>query len=364
MIPGLGSAHASAVDAFINKLCRTPADFRELHQLRHLFTWRFRRGLERLINGTLHRTGRPAVCDVEIGWIDKIPMAEASTLSRRTEIGDAILFCFDESRDKKGNLVTNYARAAILQAKVTDTVGQLAAPTVPVTNSPSSPNELELLSNWPVFELFDTSASSRPSLLGVTVSQSLSRPAPHGWFIAAPGEAPRATSTWPCWWMAGEALNGAACTTTFGHLLVSFLSPPGAGPQVGAPFSSRGLGTPNSLLLSPADWSDLCNHIRKILRRYRAPRSVFNMGPRVYGPVYPRVYSVSHFGAALLHRGPAGLASLQRCAAGISDDVSLRHGSDPFRPIRRGGPIIPYVEEPGMFVVTVRITSLQEGREG
>ena len=121
MFAHLGPPEAARIDRYVNHCCSNPSTYNELNQLHRLFTQRFRRALELLLNRSLQRAGRPAVCDVQLGWIDKIPIARARLLSTGTELGDAVLFAFDERRDLTGRLLAGSARAVILQAKVART---------------------------------------------------------------------------------------------------------------------------------------------------------------------------------------------------------------------------------------------------
>lgn len=357
MIPGLGPKDVRTIDAFLNNRCSNPAKYDELYQLKMLFTARFRRGLERLLNGTLLHSGRPKICDVQIGWIDKIPIAGAPQLSSGTEIGDAVIFSYDRRVDRHGKTASLDARAVILQAKIATQQTQIVAPTVPINYSASTPDELALLSSWPIFDLRATGASKTDLLKGVAVTSSV-RPPPHAWFIAAPGSALGAAAKgWPSWWMAGRALNGDPCTTTLGQLLVAFLAPTRASPNVGFPFTvgfrSAALSTTGGPLGPPTDWSDLCNTIRWILPRYRAPRSKFPLPPGHFGPFNPRSYSIPWYASM----PPSRFHSLMKSAAGQPLNGERRQARDPFRRVRSGGSIVPAEEGPGMFIMSITTTS-------
>lgn len=354
MIPGLGNKSANAIDAFVNKVCANPPDFGELEQLRRLFTWRFRRGLERLLNGSLNRVGLPTVCDVQIGWIDKIPVARSRSLSSGTELGDAVLFAFDERRDLQGNLVNSAARAAILQAKIATLKKQIEAPAVPVGSSTSTPDELALLSAWPIFDLHATGRSKAKLIQGVNIGPSCS-PSPHAWFIAAPGRAPAGSSGWPCWWMAGATASGAACATTLGELIVAFLAPSTSRVQVGFPFKRQLPGT-SAGPSANSDWSDLCNEIWQIAKNYTAPPKLFGPSKNVFGPMHPRIYSIPRWATSFLSAAPSGRVAIIDSAAGLHDGTPLWHKTSPFRPVPLGSPIAPSKKR-GMFIVAITVTS-------
>lgn len=362
MAPPLGHAAANSIDAFLNKHCRGPSDCGELEQLRQLFTWRFRRGLERLLNGTLLGTGRVAVADVRIAWIDKNPIARAPSLTRGTELGDAVIFSIDQKVTANGDPLLVDSRAVILQAKIAKTAAQITQPSVPINQSTSTPNELHLLSNWPVFDLRAAGRSKGDLLTGVDIAPS-SLPSPHAWFIAAPGTDPGRSAGWPSWWMAGRALACDPCTTTFGRLLVEFLNPAGSG-RVGHPFVTRppfpkptgqgGTQTP------PPDWSDLCSTIQRLVPRYGAPRNKFRMPKGQFGPTFPRVYSIPRHASAFMQAAPSHRRLVMEYAANPHPRSPRWHYTDPFSPIARGGPVARESDEPGLFVLTITTTSFEE----
>jgi len=345
MFQHLGPFEALRIDRFVNRLCRNPAAYGELNQLHRLFTQPFRRALEMLLNRSLQQDGRPAVCDVRLGWIDKIPIARSASLTRGTELGDAVVFAIDERRDLTGNRLTATAQAVILQAKVARLTSQLSAPSVPIGTGKSSQNELTLLSSWPPFDLHDTSGSRSPCLTNVMVGPT-AIPSREAWFIAAPGHAlsPLTRPSWPSWWMAGEARGSANCTTTIGDLIVNFLAPSPSAPPVGAPFILRPTPLPGGGAATPANWSDLCNEILRILGLYSAP-------PSLFGTSQPRVYSVPTW------------AQLFTCVAASDQAWVTDAASGRLRPHHRYDPPFGYSSFPDwhgegrkFFVVTVTIT--------
>ena len=309
MFAHLGSTDAARIDRYVNRHCKNPKSYGELSQLHRLFTLRFRRALELLLNRSIRREGRPAVCDVQLGWIDKIPIARSPSLSKGTELGDAVLFAFDETRDFTGKLHTSRARAVILQAKVARGASQLGAPSVPIGTGMSSRNELTLLSSWPSFNLHETARNASPCLASVTVAPSAAPPA-EAWFIAAPGhELSEATQpSWPCWWMAGDPRPSASCATTIGELLVGFLAPSSSTPTVGTPFTRQMAPSPPGGAATSADWSDLCNEIQRILGRHHAP-------PSLFGPSQPRLHSIPLWAQLFIATHPSGHRSVMDAAA-------------------------------------------------
>lgn len=348
MLSHLNASDVAQIDGYVNHFCSRPANYNELSQLHRLFTRSLRRGLERLLNRASLRGRGGGICDVQLAWIDKIPIARSAGLTRGTELGDAVLFAIEQWRDPTGRLLRGRARAAVLQAKIARDVAQLAAPSVPVGTGISSSNELVLLSNWPSFDLYPTAGSASPSLSGVKVTPT-GAPPPEAWFIAAPGRGlgAGARAAWPCWWMAGQPSRGAACATTLGTMLVDFLLPAMSGATVGAPFVHRD-PAPVGGVATPPDWSDLCNEIRRIAARYHAPPSVFGAGQ-------PRVYSIPFWANQMLAHPSYHEEVLQLAA-----NPSWRYADRPLGPRESGGDGL--IRRGRMAVLSVTVTRI--GDEG
>jgi hypothetical protein len=278
MFNNLDASHVVSINAAVHDLCKNPEEYGELAQLRWLFRKGFRRKLQKLLNQSLVNASEDAVYEVGIGWIDKIPLAKSLVLSNKTELGDAMLFSFEDTRNYQGRLLNRRSRAAILQAKVADNGTQMSNPIVPVGTSSSTPRELTLLSEWPLFDLYQTSGHKVSCLTNVSVltAKPTGNPPPHGWFIVAPGRKPEVheASSWPCWWMAGPAAVHAPCSTTLGEIIVGFLQPGSTAADVGAEFIRVTPHTPQKNG-SSADWDDLCNEVLRILNEYNAPKKLF-----------------------------------------------------------------------------------------
>ncbi len=349
MFVHLGSTEGALIDRYINRHCKNPSSYAELSQLHQLFTLRSRRTLELLLNRSLQRAGRPAVCDVQLGWIDKIPIARSPKLSKGTELGDAILFAYDERRDWNGKLLTGSARAVILQAKVARSTFQLGTPSVPIGTGESSRNEFALLSRWPKFDLYETAGNASACLPSVTV-QASSVPPSEAWFIAAPGRALSASAqpSWPCWWMAGKPHPTAGCATTIGELLVGFLAPSSSTLMVGTPFTRQMALAPMGTAGPPADWSGLCNEVQRILRKYQAP-------PNLFGPSQPRLYSIPLWAQLFIGLDPSARNLIMDAIAGRHGSCSLCHDPSLYPPAPKLKGKVKRI-----FVVTVTVSRFGE----
>lgn len=259
----------------------------ELKQLSTLFGDRYLRALHRIITaGLISARGPKAVLTIKLAWIDKIPVAASTSLSKRTELGDAVLFAIEETKVRQGvGPGPMRARAVILQAKVTRDERQIRTPTVPIAPlSGSTARELTLLSRWPRFDLYKTANSGRAVAIGIQLQSSRSPP-PFGWFLAAARGARLPASirhVWQSWWMLGPPDQGHPCDVSFGRFLRAFVS----GQQLA---STRGIFDAGASFQCPAyppptfgasDWDRVCAEIIRIVEDpgMRAPPSVFGAG--------------------------------------------------------------------------------------
>ncbi|MFT9440437.1 MAG: hypothetical protein ABF593_01545 [Acetobacter papayae] len=254
----------------------------ELRQLSKLFDAPFLDDLHKSMMRRVFSAGASmANLSVELGYIDKMPYAKPGVAAKR-EIGDAIIFGIEEIVSPSGVIISSNARAVVLQAKIATSKMQLSAPTVPI--QPNTPNsstrkELDLLSNWPPFKLYERSRSSGPYIPHIfDLAGHKSSPFPFGWYLVAPRTNsppnPPLHSVWPSWWMLGGAILGQSCDTQFGDFLRTFLQgnklPTIRGLlEVGAsykPKGSAGIAT---------DWDVLCQTIYDLVCKNTPSQTVF-----------------------------------------------------------------------------------------
>lgn len=230
-----------------------------------------------------------AYLSVELGYIDKMPFAMSKDLSKKTELGDAIFFGFEETVTPTGSPLSTGARAVLLQAKVTDRYRQICNPTVPIApNIPgtSTFNELNLLNMWPLFDLYERSNSKICSLTGIDLSVGRSPPYSFAWYLAAPRLHSRLNSRlnsqiqlkWPSWWMLGAAIHRENCDIKFGDFLQAFLK----GNQLNTSAGNLEVGASFNYGAGPSGpttaWDKLCCEILKLVRKHPAPVSIFGSG--------------------------------------------------------------------------------------
>ncbi|MBR9973339.1 hypothetical protein [Magnetospirillum sulfuroxidans] len=282
------------IDKITRNHAQTTASKGELKQLSTLFGKSYLRELQGLLQGSF--TQNPGVqfeVTIRLAWIDKIPLAAiASKLAaiasktERTELGDAVLFAFDELVLSDGTRadITN-ARAVLLQAKVAKEKSQIVAPKVPISAmAGSTKKEFDLLSMWPVFDLFKASKSATPLAQSIDLRGPKLGTLPYGWYIAAPriesGAKSPAATHWTSWWMAGPPILNHTCDLTFGAFLQAFFSgakvPSSGNIEVGASFQCKGYPpSPTNL----TGWDRICAEIIAIVENSEAPQSIFDSTP-------------------------------------------------------------------------------------
>jgi len=340
----LGASEISAINRLTLEVCANPKLYGELSQLRTLFHARFTRRLEGILKRSLIvLAGGPRHVEVSLGWIDKIPLARSDQLGgtpgvfERTELGDAVIFAFDNVHGPTGAVVRQDARALLLQAKVTREAGQLLAPKVPLASikRPSTRKEYTLLSTWPTFDLYKSSGSRTPLRRGIDLRPGGS-PERYGWYIGAPASkiADPAVSPWRSWWMSAPPQTSMPLQATMGELFVSFLSAqPLMGVAVGEAFSPGA---------TSSDWSGLCTTVLDLVEQQVAPPSLFAPGQRrlvrISFEAAAFLSPTATFGNApdfLLGRHPWALDQLQlwpntlRRAAGWRQVEAWRRGGEP-----------------------------------
>jgi len=275
------------IDALTRRHAIATSTKGELKQLSTLFGPTYLKALRHLLQRSFVQT-RGARYDVTIrlAWIDKIPLADIASEPERTELGDAVLFAFDELvlPNGKGPGITR-ARATLLQAKVTQTLNQITKPTVPISPMKgSTKKEFDLLSKWPRFDLFKASNSDVALAQDVDLRGKKAGTLPFGWYVAAPrlkSSAKKAdTSHWKSWWMAGPPILGQACDVTFGGLLQAFFAetplPHAGNLEVGATFCCKSYPPAPDLL---EDWDRVCAEIIALVESSKAPQSLFGNDP-------------------------------------------------------------------------------------
>jgi len=275
------------IDALTRRHAIATSSKGELKQLSTLFGPAYLKALRNLLQGSFVQTrGLRYDVTIRLAWIDKIPLADIVSEPERTELGDAVLFAFDELilPDGKGPGITR-ARATLLQAKVTQTLDRIAKPTIPISPlKGSTKKEFDLLSRWPRFDLFKASNSDVALAQNIDLRGNKAGTLPYGWYVAAPRLKSSAkkvdTSHWTSWWMAGPPILGQACDVTFGGLLQAFFAetplPQAGNLEVGAPFCCKSYPPPPDLL---ADWDRICAEIIAIVESSNAPQSIFGNAP-------------------------------------------------------------------------------------
>lgn len=254
----------------------------ELSLLARLFSGNhFLLDLKGLLQSKMRKSGPgfSEEADVRIAWIDKRPYAQM-TGCKRVEIGDSAIFYIQSSSTTTTAPRIDKARAVILQAKVHDKIDFI--PLVPVTErSKSTALQLKLLSNWPRFDLYQSTRGASRLANDVEIDTSL---AGYAWFMATPRNAPTVSaqvSWWRSPWMCGEPAQGASFTHTLGELMVNFLNPPDRGNprpgqhHPGLPFALAIADLNSRVEPASKGWDRLCIELLRSADRSQLPPHLF-----------------------------------------------------------------------------------------
>ena len=271
----------------------------ELSLLARLFSGNhFLLDLKGLLQSKMRNSGSgfSEEADVRMAWIDKRPYAQM-TGCKRVEIGDSAIFYIQSSSTTTTASRIDKARAVILQAKVHDKIDFI--PLVPVTErSKSTALQLKLLSNWPRFDLYQSTRGASRLANDVQIDTSL---AGYAWFMATPRNAPTVSaqiSWWRSPWMCGEPAQGASFNHTLGELMVNFLNPPDRGNpkpgqhHPGLPFKMSTADLNPGILPASGGWDRLCIELLRSAHRSQLPPYLF---PNESSPKALKSISISSF---------------------------------------------------------------------
>ncbi len=282
MLPWLDDATVARIDKATLKYGRVHGTLGELEQLAVLLKPDYVRALYRAIAPVTLAERRRRVINIKLAWIDKIPLAATDWFDQRVELGDLAIFSIDRFATPDGKAFGPIrARGVLAQAKVVRGLRRLQHPLIPAARvAGSTKRELCLLSNWPKFDLYKTSASDDPIVENIDLRQGVVGPLPYAWYVAAPCN-PRASlgnppSAFPSWWMAGPPIRSDRFATTFGRFVCTFLGggklPTSVGDlEVGAGF--RCASYPPAP--SGGGWPRLCADILKLVEETPFPQYIF-----------------------------------------------------------------------------------------
>lgn len=196
-------------------------------------------------------------------WIDKIPLAKFNPLvddinshpiTEKVEIGDMYISFRRTQLNKNsfGKIFPNYQEdyGIIVQAKIAHN-NPFSVPVGKIMPNKfnSTTKELKLLSDWPRFDLFQTSASKSPLNHGLAIDGLREKLAYFGGYIRSE------KSITP--WKFGFAKLGTPCDISFGELIANLLQK-----NIGGKIERGGSGN---------DWSKSCKQIERISGQYCLP---------------------------------------------------------------------------------------------
>lgn len=189
---------------------------------------------------------------VSLGWIDKIPLVNFTTqtfdinknqINSKVELGD-LLFIYNQNDTTNGR---KRHTASIIQAKSANNI-TFHVPIAQLNNYKvtSTSKELALLSQWPVFDLYKTSTSSKPELNNLYVKQCDKKSKFMGYYNRI--------------WLCGKPQLNEPCNITLGkHItdIIKFID--------GEEFSTEPV----------TDWDILINKLIIICKSYSLPKSKY-----------------------------------------------------------------------------------------
>jgi hypothetical protein len=237
----------------------TKEKYSELRALSKLFSAVFLRKLELILNeGCRNEKHFMEKYKIGLGWIDKIPLASFTQktfdineplIKGKVELGDFMLVYAHEQRflkNEKPEVQIIQSRALIVQAKL----GKMKNLKTPIgklnkSKSNSTSKELALLSNWPVFDLYKTSASKDKLLSSLQLKKGESNAKFSGYF----------NQNWFC----GNPKYLEACNDTLGEVIVNVMNG-----KEGSNFTLGSSGT---------DWDKLINTLLGLCKDYDFPKS-------------------------------------------------------------------------------------------
>lgn len=308
MYSWLNDATVRRIDSATLQHGRVHASLGELEQLAVLFRPPYLRDLYKALAPPDASERLRRSLTIKLAWIDKIPLAATDLFKQRVELGDVALFAIDQWVGPDGRPYRRpTARAVIAQAKVVRTLGRLRQPLVPGARvAGSTKRELCLLSRWPKFSLYKTSASDVPVIDDIDLRGNASGPLPYGWYVAAPcgpkpnlGDPPAA---WPSWWMAGPPILSDPLSISFGKFLCAFLGgsslPTSAGPlSAGQVFNCPSYPP----IPKGRGWDRLCAEILKLVEDTPFPQHIFGQSKKRIVELEPILRGFVTGGRALTH---------------------------------------------------------------
>lgn len=250
----------------------TKNKYSELEALSKLFNLDFLEQLEKLLNRNCRNEENfRESYKISYGWIDKIPLAKFTsptkninniTIKGKTELGD-VLFIYTHkiknNTDKSADKIID-TRASLIQAKI----AKKASPLTPIVKMSkricSTSKELKLFSDWPEFDLYKTSNSSKPVLRKLNLDINEQNRKFSGYYSKN--------------WYFGNPQINSICDKTYGKFFIDFINR-----REGQSFENESNRT---------DWDLLINKIVSVCKEYNLP-------PYLFGKRKPRFFELNHF---------------------------------------------------------------------
>lgn len=277
------------IDDLINRQYIDISNTGELNQLARLFSIGFISDLLKIISDR-NSSARVSsdIIEINLCWIDKRPLADFTKqkiidhnnniISQKVEIADAAFFFFNEIGylDNGIEKITREESLSFMfQAKRAKST---KLPAIPIGTSTSKNNstakEYALLSKWPTFDLYKTSANKNPIYQDLKIDISGTTTSPYGWFGACP---PTKVGPWKSRWMCAPAQLQASCDFTLGELIIALINRKTlGGVNVGESFIFDPTWQSGNNKNNLNSWDVLNNEILYQCKISQLPKSIFN----------------------------------------------------------------------------------------
>jgi hypothetical protein len=235
--------------------------YSELNAVSKIFSVSFLEDLENILNENC----RNEKCfkekyNISLGWIDKIPLASftkptydyyGNEIKNKVELGDFVLIyshsqVYMKDLEKVTQSIDN--RAIIVQAKIAKDIN----PNVPIgrlskTSVLSTNKELALMSNWPEFDLYKTSASKDKLIDKLNLDTTESNAKFSGYYNKQ--------------WFCGNPIYNQTCDISLGELIYNLIEK-----KDGQLFNPKDIAT---------DWDRLINKLIELCGDYNLPGYIF-----------------------------------------------------------------------------------------
>ncbi|PKG37924.1 hypothetical protein [Psychromonas sp. Urea-02u-13] len=215
------------IDKLIEDQYKTQKKFGELAQLAQLFEFEFLNKLYNLLSDEFTGHYKKKAIELSLSWIDKRPLASfcddtfdynGNKITQKVEVGD-VAFMFHHQLEASGTIVQEESYSILMQAKRSNSNKEQKVPVTPSkTKNNSSEKEFTLLSKWPTFDLYKTSANKKSCQTKLKLTELEDNDSKYAWYMVCP---PRKLCQWDTRWMCAPPLRDSIFDVTLGQIFES-----------------------------------------------------------------------------------------------------------------------------------------------